>query len=222
MINTIGHGLFTVTQLAQSGATRSWQIDFAAQLGDQPQLEAFTDTDRSQNVTGFTGTVRNIDSVTYSSGVNLMIGSNTDLNSAFNSFKDLLTQSGSFGDFVDSFFGGGLQAGNDTFTVGGNLLNQAKDWLISQNATASSLQETLNDDYPFVNNLVESVLGPWFGGTVAPGAHLLAGLTGGDTYKFEGVWGAAAVCRVAGCQRRWGNRFLKDTTRLISPASLRT
>ena len=193
LIDVLGHDRVTVDDPVVASDVRTWNVRFAAELGEQPLLQAITEADRTQRISGFTGTVRNVDGINYGPGINVLIGSNTDLETAQGSFQDLMSGSASFGDFVEGFFGSGLQAGNDTFEVGGNLLNLAKDWLISQSETASGLQEKLENNYPFVNSLVDSMLGPWFGGTVAPGAHLLAGLSGGDTYRFSGIWGAAAV-----------------------------
>ena len=193
LINLLGHDRVDVIDNGNTGGVRSWTIEIGFSLGAQPTFQAITQGDRTQHISGFNGTIRNVSDVVYGPGVNLLVGSNASIESTKNSFADLMAGAASFGDFVSDFFGSGIAGRCDLFYVGGNLVPAAKDWLISQNETASKLQETLEEDYPFVNSLIESALGPWFDGTVAPGAHVLAGLSGGDTYTFEGIWGAAAI-----------------------------
>ncbi|MCA9148620.1 MAG: DUF4347 domain-containing protein, partial [Planctomycetales bacterium] len=193
LISMLGHDLVTVTDNGVAGGIHAWTVTFDSQLGQQPELQAFSAADRSQEITGFGGTVRNINRVVYGAGVNKIIGSNTTLESATDSFSELMSGAASFSDFLTSAFGTGEWAGSDTFTIGGNLLQVAKDWLIAQNSTLSSISAKVNESLPFLGSLVNSSLGPWYSGTVAPGTHLLDGLSGSDTYKFTGIWGNAAI-----------------------------
>ena len=83
-------------------------------------------------------------------------------------------------------FGNGTRSGDDTIEVGGNLLKKAKDWLAEQQGAG-------REDSPTLNKLADMALGAWFGNTISPGIHTLSGLSGSDTYKFSGIYGAAVV-----------------------------
>ena len=191
----LGHEKFTVADAVVQNGTRTWTLTFDPELGNVPAIEAIAATGGTQRAHGF-ATLRNIDSVDYGAGVNYLEGQNIDIGAAAGSFKTLMEDKDFFA-FIEQFFGGGLQAGDDTFSVGSNVLTMARDNLVEQASKKAgrdeSVLDTLEESYPWANKVLETALGPWFGGTIAPGAHVLAGLTGADTYKFEGIYGAAAV-----------------------------
>ena len=168
---------FNVSNPVLLSGIRTWTLTFDADLGNVPAIEAISADGGTQRAHGF-ATIRNIDSVDYGAGVNYLEGQNIDIGAAAGSFEALM-KDGDFFTFIEQMFGSGLQAGDDTFSVGGNVLKMARDYLVElaslKAGREESVLDTLEDEYPWASNVLESALGPWFGGTVALGAHILAG-----------------------------------------------
>ena len=178
---------FAVTSSAIQGQ-RSWTITFDPAAPPTTTPIVGTSQVETQSASGFTGSISHINSVIFSTGVNRITGSDGSIDPT-TSIQDLGAGDASdlsFQDFVQALFGNGTRPGDDTFEVSGNLLRQAKD-ILATNLGASP------EESPTLNKLADVALKSWFGSTIAPGVHALSGLNGSDTYKFEGIFGAAVV-----------------------------
>ena len=183
----LGRTDFNVTKSSVQG-TSTWTITFDIGAANTPELSVSTATEQSQSATGFNGSLKNITAVTYGAGINRITGSESSIDAA-TSVADLGNSNSAnvtFDEFVQALFGNGTRPGDDTFEVGGNLIQKAKDWLAEQQGHGA-------EDSPSLNKLADIALGAWFGSTISPGIHSLSGLSGSDTYRFGGIFGAAAV-----------------------------
>ena len=127
--------------------------------------------------------------ITYGAGVNLLLGSNVAI------YESLLAKNSSATSKNALFTDGSFSLGKNVFEVGGNLLSS----LFGDDRTSDGRfgGSTGQDVAKFITDMLTSSLleGQLAFGepVIAPGIHLMSGLTGGDTYKFSGLWGVAAV-----------------------------
>ncbi|MEI7702104.1 MAG: hypothetical protein WCK86_20070, partial [Planctomycetia bacterium] len=135
--------------------------------------------------TGFTGVIENMSNVVFGAGLNLVLGSNVSYVDA--PLAQKLPSAPDLNDLGNAFYA----LGKNKFSVGGNIYNGVFESLLTSSRNSSTKASKFITDM-----IASSVLGGElsFGEpTIAPGVHLLSGLTGGDTYAFEGFWGIAAV-----------------------------
>ncbi len=138
---------------------------------------------------GFTGVVQNMSNVIYGAGFNIILGTNVDI------YKSLLSSNSDASSALDLIRKGGFTLGKNVISVGGNILsNLFED---GRDANGNLTDSVKNFAKKFITDTLTGSLvdGELAIGepTLAPGIHLLSGMTGGDVYKFEGLWGAAAV-----------------------------
>ena len=133
----------------------------------------------SQKLNGF-GHIENIDQVTFGYGGTIAIGSNWGIDVGWDSFKadplGALSQ--------------GIDTGSDTFSIAGNVIADA---LALADKKLFGENNALDRGVSYVDGVLNAAMGDYLGGTFAPSANIFAGLSGGDTYKFSGFFGAAAV-----------------------------
>ncbi|MEI6720903.1 MAG: hypothetical protein WCO67_09070 [Betaproteobacteria bacterium] len=183
---------------------------------DYLTIEAFSPFDVTQKITGFSGKVQNISNLKYGPGINLLLGSNVGVDTLKNSWNTgNVNLNGLLG--ADTFeIGGGTTLADwlsdkvdiDPNSPLGRLIAFAKEK--SDNSllsfVAGQAQAVFGDavaaqaDY-WTNGAVKDFLkAADLGGLLDlnwnPGIHILSGMTGGDTYKFSGFWGAAAVVEI--------------------------
>ncbi|MCI0535951.1 MAG: hypothetical protein L0Z50_12065 [Verrucomicrobiales bacterium] len=209
---SIRQNLALMTKEAQvtEGGDDAWFVTFTGAPGkDVPQIVMITDTasqvaqqvsvgdlrnwsftQASPNASGFTGAVRNMSNVTYGAGLNLLLGSNVSI------YEAGLAKISGVSSVNDLFADASFSLGKNVFSVGGNLFGRAfedvrtRDSRYDSDSNARDFAKFLFDT--FLSTAINGSLS--FGEpTVAPGFHLMSGMTGGDTYKFEGLWIAAAV-----------------------------
>ncbi|MFZ5560376.1 MAG: DUF4347 domain-containing protein, partial [Pseudomonadota bacterium] len=190
-----------------SAGSYAWDVTFTNPAGtDVAQLGAVEPGTYTQHASQFTGKLLNIGNVNYAGAANLLIGSNMgvsieDMRALWQSSNFLSDPKAAF----TTWFGGlsaaakeailnGNFSGADRFEIGGNPLTDALDF--EDNIEDSSLGDTGQNVAKIGNALLGSVAGEFIPETFSPGVHILAGMTGGDTYAFSGVWGVAAVVEV--------------------------
>jgi hypothetical protein len=186
----------------------TWYVTFSGAAGINQPLSGMVTANASQlaqevsvsdllsgrfgntpSATGFTGVIQNMSNITYGGGLNLLLGSNVAL------YEALLSKNTSVSSQNSLFGDGSFSLGRNVFEVGGNALSgfftdgRTGDGRYDGNNTQDVfkfLTDTLSST--FINGQLS------FGEPVlAPGVHLMSGMTGGDTYKFNGFWGVAAV-----------------------------
>jgi len=134
----------------------------------------------AHNAPGFrAGNFSNINDVSLGQGINVVIGT------------DALASPGSKTGFWESFATNAENIGLGVLdaSLGANTFTVGKSWsLINEVLTTikNAHFEGWETAATFLAGLMEQNT-TWFG------AHLLAGGTGGDTYAFEGPWGAALI-----------------------------
>ncbi|MCA9034378.1 MAG: DUF4347 domain-containing protein, partial [Planctomycetaceae bacterium] len=186
----------------------TWLVTFTGNMGGDESLSGMITDNASQlaqkvpfsdlrhgkfgntpGATGFTGIVQNMSNINYGAGVNLLLGSNVSI------YEALLAQKAPAISKSSLFSDASFSLGKNVFSVGGNLLSTLFDDGRTGDGRFSG--EGLADVAKFVTDTLTNTLlsGELSFGepTIAPGVHLMSGLTGGDTYKFEGFWGAAAI-----------------------------
>ncbi|MCC2638882.1 MAG: hypothetical protein K0Q68_2601, partial [Moraxellaceae bacterium] len=190
-----------------SAGSYSWDVTFTTPAAtDVAQLGAVEPGTYTQHASQFTGKLLNIGNVTYAGAANLMIGSNMgvsieDMRALWQSSNFLSDPKAAFTTWFsglsaaakDAILNGNF-SGADRFEIGGNPLTDALDF--EDNIEDSSLGDTGQNIAKIGNSLLGTVAGEFIPETFSPGVHILAGMTGGDTYAFSGVWGVAAVVEV--------------------------
>jgi len=202
-VNMLGPAAVTVTPVTvtvNNTAVPTWEIAFN-DPAKAAALSAFVPSDFTQKAfqgvrarSGFTGTVKYMTDVAYGAGVNVMFGSNIGLSKSQWASISAARNNVSTGlegvtpSVWDSVFDGDILGAN-TFEVGGNLLVPLAEY-------AADKAGIKTDDSRFLKvagGLASELLDQF---TLAPGVHIMSGLTGGDTYVFQGYWGAAAVLEI--------------------------
>ena len=133
----------------------------------------------SQKLNGF-GHIENVDQVTFGYGGTVAIGSNWGIDVGWDKFRaDPL-----------SALSQGIDTGANTFSIAGNVIADA---LALADKKLFGENNALDRGASYVDGVLNAAMGDYLGGTFAPSANIFAGLSGGDTYKFSGFFGAAAV-----------------------------
>ena len=189
-----------------------WQIVFDKTEFDDNKIAELTvrSSEYTQSLSGFSGKVMNIDNINYGAGANLLIGSNIGigkdtLDSVLNAKQNGTSMSQAAGELASSVWdnlAGGSLMGANTFNIGGNYI---KKLLLGKTGISDKLE-----DSAFASGMLEAMLAPWIDGTVSPGVNILSGATGGDTYKFEGIWGAAAVLELPDLKNGSGQALIPE------------
>ena len=189
-----------------------WQIVFDKTEFDDNKIAELTvrSSEYTQSLSGFSGKVMNIDNINYGAGANLLIGSNIGigkdtLDSVLNAKQNGTSMSQAAGELASSVWdnlAGGSLMGANTFNIGGNYI---KKLLLGKTGISDKLE-----DSAFASSMLEAMLAPWIDGTVSPGVNILSGATGGDTYKFEGIWGAAAVLELPDLKNGSGQALIPE------------
>ncbi|MDF3029443.1 MAG: hypothetical protein K0R03_1, partial [Moraxellaceae bacterium] len=195
-----------VTRTGSAGSY-AWDVTFTNPAGtDVAQLGAVEPATYTQHASQFTGKLLNIGNVNYAGAANLLIGSNMgvsieDMRALWQSSNFLADPKAAFTTWFSGLSASAKEAilngnfsGADRFEIGGNPLTDALDF--EDNIEDSSLGDTGQNVAKIGNALLGSVAGEFIPETFSPGVHILAGMTGGDTYAFSGVWGVAAVVEV--------------------------
>jgi hypothetical protein len=200
--NMLGAGVVTVTPVTvtvNGAAVPTWEIVFN-NPANAALVSAFVPSDFTQQAyqgvrarSGFTGTVKYMTDVTYGAGVNVMFGSNIGLSRSQWASISAARNNVSTGlegvtpSVWDSVFDGDILGAN-TFEVGGNLLIPLAQYA-AEKAGLNTDEGGLKVAGGLANELASQFV-------LAPGVHIMSGLTGGDAYVFEGYWGAAAVLEI--------------------------
>ncbi len=130
----------------------------------------------------FDGAIENMTAIEYGAGLNLLLGEGAGGLRPPQGFSadSLRGQAGETAKAMSQGLLGNLVTARNYFSVGGNPLETLFD--------GAGVKGEKNAVTKFANRLVVERLP-----TVAPGLHLLLGKGGADTYRFEGVWGLAAI-----------------------------
>ena len=136
------------------------------------------------------GNYRNIGNVNLGNSIDLVIG--RDIDASFISNKSYNTL-----DKIWNIFTGLVDGlGADTITVGSsassvtNLTTALRSGINAVSKTRSPKPgDRYKAGYKVLKSLTKALIGDYNG----VGAHVLVGMSGGDTYKFNGSWGTSAV-----------------------------
>lgn len=138
-------------------------------------------TDRAENLPGLiSGQFENIDNITYGAGINVLVGSDMFSSLIPTSLKD----KSELWDFLSGLLKGwggnefALGGAGDVFSTPSDIFSSIKDGSGGKGKARDGLSTALQSAF---GNL---------------GVHGLAGMTGGDTYKFEGIWGIAGIAEI--------------------------
>ncbi|MCA9171505.1 MAG: hypothetical protein KDB23_27745, partial [Planctomycetales bacterium] len=210
-----------VTVTGAGTAASPWIVTFAAKK-NMPAIKGFSADDLSQHIPGFTGTLRNITGVDYGWGFNAFLGSDAVIDSVI---EQASTGSANVSQQVlkglmggDTFTVTGGQTlwdfivdntvGKIDFNPNSPIGQMLEKWesLQEENSVKGVLAKTGNflaqtvieETTGLLKDQLNHQLGSLLETPFNPGIHVLAGLSGGDTYKFSGFWGIGVVAEIPG------------------------
>ena len=212
-----------VASVTGTGATNDpWIVTFTAGTNFDA-ITAFTARDLSQRLSGFSGRLLNMTGINYGWGINALLGSDVVIDSIIEQSTtdnisapqqkilkgllggDTLSISGgkTLWEFVVENTVGKIDV-NPNSPVGQMLarwgaLQEDKGIAGALAKSANFLASTILDEATgLLKDQLSHQLGSLIDTPFNPGFHVLAGLSGGDTYKFSGFWGLAIVPEIPG------------------------